>query len=136
VRFVSTAEVDWTKADSVIEYFVGYSRVLAGSKRAFDEAAARELIRRDVRRARNFSSLQNHNFLSDDGRVHEPLSSITAPTVVIHGTADPMFPLPHGEALSAEIPGAELLTLEGAGHGIDPIDWESIVRAIVHLTSR
>ena len=58
----------------------------------------------------------------------EPLSSIAVPTLVIHGTADPMFPLEHGEALAEEIPGARLLTLEGAGHGVDRADWETIVR--------
>ena len=33
-----------------------------------------------------------------------PLASITAPTLVIHGTANPMFPLGHGQALAGEIP--------------------------------
>jgi pimeloyl-ACP methyl ester carboxylesterase len=57
------------------------------------------------------------------------------PTLVIHGTADPMFPLGHGQALAEEIPGARLLTLEGAGHGVDRADWETIARAIVEHTS-
>jgi pimeloyl-ACP methyl ester carboxylesterase len=133
-RFVATAEVDWTSPDSVVDHLVGYARVLAGAKRPFDEAAARELVRRDVQRARSPASLQNHNILSDDRRVSETLSSIAAPTLVIHGTADPMFPLPHGEALAREISGAELLRLAGAGHGIDPADWETIAHAIVHHT--
>ena len=46
-----------------------------------------------------------------------PLSTITAPTLVIHGTADPLRPLPHGQALSAEIPQARLETVPGMGHG-------------------
>ena len=50
---------------------------------------------------------------------------------MIHGTADPMFPLGHGEALAEEIPGARLLPLEGAGHGVDRADWETIVPAIL-----
>ena len=54
---------------------------------------------------------------------------------MIHGAADPMFPLEHGEALAEEIPGARLLTLEGAGHGVDRADWETIVRAIVEHTA-
>ena len=37
-RFVATAEVDWSDAESVIEYLVDYSRVLAGGERPFDEA--------------------------------------------------------------------------------------------------
>ena len=61
----------------------------------------------------------------------QPLSSISAPTLVIHGTADPMFPLEHGEALAEEIPGARLLRLEDAGHGVERADWQRIVRAIL-----
>jgi pimeloyl-ACP methyl ester carboxylesterase len=57
------------------------------------------------------------------------------PTLVIHGTADPMFPLEHGQAPAGEIPGAGLLRLEGAGHGVDRADWETIVRAIIAHTA-
>ena len=119
----------------MIEYLVAYSRVLAGGQRPFDETAARELARRDVERARNFAAAQNHDAIPDGGRSHERLSSITAPTLVIHGTADPMFPLQHGEALAEEIPDASLLTLQGAGHGVDRGDWETIVRAILGHTA-
>ena len=133
-RFVSTVRVDWSDSDSVIDYLVGYQRVLAGGRRPFDEAAARDLVRRDVERARDFAATQNHDAIPDDGRGREPLSSIRAPTLVIHGTADPMFPIEHGEALAEEIPGARLLPLEGAGHGIDRADWEPVVRAILEHT--
>ena len=134
-RFVTTARVDWSDARSVVEYLVAYSRVLAGGQRPFDEAAARELARREVRRARDFRAAQNHDAISDDGRPHQPLASITAPTLVIHGTADPIFPLQHAEALAEAIPGASLLTLERAGHGVGRSDWETIVRAILDHTT-
>jgi pimeloyl-ACP methyl ester carboxylesterase len=132
--FTATAKVDWSDAESVIEYVVEYSRVLAGGRRPFGEAAVRELARRDLERARNFAAAQNHAVLSDGERSREPLSSIAAPTLVIHGTADPMFPLEHGQALAEEMRDARLLTLEGAGHGIDRADWEVIVHAIVEHT--
>ena len=44
--------------------------------------------------------------MAHDDEPHAPLSSITVPTLVIHGTADPLFPLGHGQALAEEIPGA------------------------------
>jgi pimeloyl-ACP methyl ester carboxylesterase len=134
-RFVSTARVDWSDTDSVIDYQVDYSRVLAGGRRPFDEAALRDLVRRDVERARDPVAMQNHDVIPDDDRQREPVSSISAPTLVIHGTADPMFPIEHGEALADEIPGARVLRLEGAGHGIDRADWESIVRAVLEHTA-
>ena len=133
-RFVAAAEVAWSDPESVIEHLVGFSRVLAGDERQFDERACRALVRREVERTRNVATLQNHDAISDDARPRNPLSSITAPTLVIHGTADPMFPLAHGEALVNEIPGATLLRLEGAGHGIDRADWNTIVGAILDHT--
>jgi pimeloyl-ACP methyl ester carboxylesterase len=137
MRFVTTAAVDWEDIESALDYLVAYSRVLAGDERTFDEQAARAFVRRDLERARNFASLQNHDLLARDGD-EEPrgqLSSINVPTLVIHGSADPMFPLEHGQALAAEIPGARLLTLQGAGHGLDRADRATVAAAILEHTS-
>jgi pimeloyl-ACP methyl ester carboxylesterase len=129
--FVASATVDWSDESSVIEYLVDYARVLAGDARPFDEAATRELVRRDVERAHNIAASENHGLAAEGEMPREPLSSIAVPTLVIHGTDDPMFPLEHGEALAREIPDARLLTLEGAGHGVERADWEPIARAIL-----
>ena len=132
--FVATAQVDWSDAESVIEYLVEYTRMLSGRDRSFDEAGVRRLVRRDVERARDFSAAQNHDILTGEEPSRQRLSSIVVPTLVIHGTADPMFPARHGEALADEIPGARLLTLEGAGHGIDRADWDAVAGAILEHT--
>jgi pimeloyl-ACP methyl ester carboxylesterase len=134
-RFLATAQVDWSDARSVIDYLVDYWRMLAGNRRPFDKAATRDLVRRDVERARNFAAAQNHDLVAADEVSREPLSSVAARTMVIHGTADPMFPLDHGEALADEIPNARLLPLKDAGHGIYRDDWETIVRAVLGHTS-
>jgi pimeloyl-ACP methyl ester carboxylesterase len=135
-RFVAAAEADWSNPDSVVDYLVDYGRILAGVERAFEDGRLRELVRRDVERARDFAAMQNHDLMSHGEGSPRPLSSITAPTLVIHGTADPMLPLEHGRALAEEIPGAKLLVLEGAGHGVDRVDWDAIVRAILERTER
>ncbi|MFB0631650.1 alpha/beta fold hydrolase [Streptomyces sp. AB3(2024)] len=135
MRFVSSAEADWSHTASVIDYLVEYARVLAGSRRRFDETAVRDLVRRDVERAHHFAAVRNHDSLPEGERPRRPLSSISVPTLVIHGTADPMFPFGHGEALAEAIPGAGLLALEGAGHGVDRADWETIVRAVIAHTA-
>jgi pimeloyl-ACP methyl ester carboxylesterase len=133
--FVSTAEVDWSDRNSVIEYLVGYSRLLAGGRRPFDDAAMRELVTRDVERARDFGAVQNHDLLAGGEASTKALSSIKVPTLVIHGGADPMFPIEHGQALAAEIPGARLLPLEDGGHGVDRADWAAISRGILEHTA-
>lgn len=45
-----------------------------------------------------------------------PLRDIRCPTLVVHGTADDMVPLEHGETAAAQIPGAKLVRLQGADH--------------------
>jgi pimeloyl-ACP methyl ester carboxylesterase len=134
-RFVSTAAVDWSDAESVVDHLVGYSRMLAGGRRRFAEAPTRSLVRRDVERAHDFAAVQNHDVLPEGEARSGSLSSISAPTLIIHGTADPMFPIEHGEALAHEIPGATLLRLEGAGHGVDRADWDTIAGAILEHTA-
>jgi pimeloyl-ACP methyl ester carboxylesterase len=133
--FLASAQVDWSNRGSVIEYLVGYERMLAGGVRPFDEAAWREFVGRDVERARDIAASQNHTMIPEGDVPSESISSIAVPTLVIHGTVDPMFPLAHGQALAEEIPGARLLTVEGAGHGVDRTDWKTIARAILEHTA-
>ena len=133
-QFLASAHVDWSDKRSVIDYLVDYARVLAGGARPFDEAATHELVRRDVERAHNIAASENHGMVMEGQVSRRPLASIAVPTLVIHGTEDQMFPLAHGEALAREIPGARLLTLEGAGHGVERADWEKIARAILAHT--
>jgi pimeloyl-ACP methyl ester carboxylesterase len=135
LRSSTDVAVDWSDHEAVIEHLVGYGQVLAGGRRPFDDVGLRQLVRRDVERARNIEALQNHDLIAGDEQPRGDLASIVVPTLVIHGTADPMFPLPHGEALAAEIPGATLLRLEDAGHGIDPADRAFVARAILEHTS-
>ncbi|HXZ17335.1 MAG TPA: alpha/beta hydrolase [Roseiarcus sp.] len=58
---------------------------------------------------------------------NERLRSVTAPTLVIHGDADPLIPVSGGEDTAQSIPGAELLVISGAGHDI----FESLVPTYV-----
>lgn len=46
------------------------------------------------------------------------LPTIDCPTVVIHGADDRLVPVEMGEELARSIPGAELVTLAGAGHAV------------------
>jgi pimeloyl-ACP methyl ester carboxylesterase len=133
--FAAGAEVDWSDAAAVIDHVVEESRALAGAQRPFDEAGVRELAIREVERAHNFASAQNHGALSGGGPWRERLPSLAVPTLVIHGSADPLFPIEHGEALAREIPSARLLTLDRAGHELNRADWGAIVAAILEHTA-
>jgi pimeloyl-ACP methyl ester carboxylesterase len=56
---------------------------------------------------------------------------ITAPTVVIHGTADRLVGPSGGRATVKAIPGARLVTVEGMGHDLPRGAWPRIIGAIV-----
>ncbi len=58
------------------------------------------------------------------------LRTITAPTLVIHGTKDKLVPTSGGRATARAIPGARLLLIEGMGHDIPRGAWPQMLDAI------
>lgn len=101
-----------------VEADVAIFRVMNGDVRAFDEPAARAVLQRCWERATDPSAAAHHGLI---GRMKgpdllTPLSTITAPTTIVHGDQDPIFTLAHGEALAAAIPDARLYVVPGMGH--------------------
>ena len=134
---VSGAETpDWSDRDAVIDHVVDLLRAFAGGSPHFDEASIRDLVGRDVDRTVNIASSMTNHFLIDNGDpIRDRLGMIGAPTLVIHGAQDPVFPLDHGLAIANEIPGAQLLTLEETGHELPEAVWDIVIPAIVKHTS-
>lgn len=66
----------------------------------------------------------------------EQLKSVTLPTLVIHGEADPLVTLSGGQATAEAIPGAELLVIPKMGHDIPAQVEDQVVSAIVRNTRR
>ena len=101
-----------------VESDVALFRVYNGPARPFDEPAARAQLELALSRAADPGAAANHDRAAylDDPDLLAPLSSITAPTSIVHGDQDPVFPLGHGAALAAAIPGAALHVVPGMGH--------------------
>lgn len=121
---------NWQDKDEVIECFIKKSKVLVGSKNIFDEEKIRRLNEEEFNRASNLQSIDNHGFIRGWGLYLSRTSEINVPTLVIHGTEDPIIPYEHGVYLSEVIPNAVLVTLEGAGHELHYNDWDKIINAI------
>jgi len=68
------------------------------------------------------------------------LSQIELPTLVIHGTEDPLLPHAHGVALAEAIPGAHFESIEGMGHDLPlplvPVLTEKIVPHLIAGTPK
>jgi pimeloyl-ACP methyl ester carboxylesterase len=129
-------EPDWSDRQAVVDYIVEDLRQHAGTL-PFDEEEMRAFAGRIVDRTVNIaSSMKNHYLLEGDEPVGPRLGELTAPTLVLHGTEDPLFPYGHAEALAAEIPGARLLPLKGMGHELPPRPiWDQVVAAILDHTA-
>ncbi|OYX69409.1 MAG: alpha/beta hydrolase, partial [Caulobacter sp. 32-67-35] len=59
-----------------------------------------------------------------------------APTVVLHGDADPLVRLEGGRDTAAVIPGAELRIIEGMGHDLPEGVHAAFVEAVVAAAAR
>jgi len=64
------------------------------------------------------------------GSRKERLHTVTAPTLVIHGTVDPLVRPEGGKDTAASIPGAKLLMIEGMGHALPIPMWPRVIDAL------
>lgn len=64
------------------------------------------------------------------------LRRIAAPTLVIHGSADPLVAPSGGRATARAIPGAQLLMIDGMGHDLPRAVWPQLIEAITSHTLR
>jgi pimeloyl-ACP methyl ester carboxylesterase len=126
---------DWDDRAAAVDYLVEIERPYAGTL-GYDEERARRKAERVVDRTRDLAaSVTNHWVLAGEA-IPFRLADISVPTLVMHGTADPMFPLPHGEALAAEIPGALFVRMEGMGHEMPPPPlWDLVITTLVWHTA-
>jgi len=136
------APPDWNDRQATIEYIVESERPCAGAGYPFDEAEMRSVVEQAYDRTRSMeATMTNHYvvlgqiFTGEVEPWRDRLGKLTTPTLVIHGSDDPVFPHGHAVALAEEIPGATLLTLEGAGHELPRGTWDIVVPAILRHTS-
>ena len=128
------AEPDWSDREAAIAYLLEAERPYAGP-RGIDDEAMRALLGRVYDRSIDLASANNHYVLEGSETTRARLGEISVPTLVIHGTDDPLFPLGHGEALAREIPGAQLLVIDGLGHEFPPWAWDAVLPALISHTA-
>ena len=129
------SSVDWTNEAVALETAVMEAHTLAGSRFPVDETAVRAWAPIEYGRQNNVLSFRLNTAIAETRTPawRGGLGGIAAPTLVIHGTEDPVLP-GHGVALANEIPGATLLTIEGMGHEIPRGAWPEIIPAIIAHT--
>ena len=83
----------------------------------------------------DFTTVFNHASSTGGDKWLGLLNEISVPTLVIHGTEDPVLPYAHGQALQSAIAGARLVTLEGSGHELHRDDWPVMILEIEKQTA-
>jgi len=120
-----------------IESAVGAWRVIAGPGFEFDEARIRERAGLSYDRDPDPTGMARQLLaVVSAGSRKEALRSVTVPTLVIHGDADPLAPIAGGFDTAEAVPGAKMLVIEGMGHALPEGAWPRVMDAIVELAQR
>jgi pimeloyl-ACP methyl ester carboxylesterase len=106
--------------------------VLAGPGFPVDDAFIAERAARSFDRGLNpAGTARQMAAILASGSRKEALLQVSAPTLVIHGDADPLVPVEGGIDTAESIPGAKLLIIEGMGHDLPPSLASRVIDAIV-----
>lgn len=116
--FAGFTTLDWSDVDAFVAFQLPLLRFSAGSAYPFDASACETMLRAEYARAVNPASAFNHGAMASSHDWSDAATRITQPTLVIHGTEDPILPIEKGRALAATIPGARLVEVPGLGHEI------------------
>ncbi len=122
---------------ALADHYVRLFQVIGSPALPTPEAELRQRILQGVARGYDPVGTQRQMLaiMADSGRATQ-LSRISAPTLVLHGKADPLVPFAHGQDTARRIPGAQLVGIEGMGHDLPPGALKPILDALLaHLES-
>lgn len=127
------------KAD--FEAFVAHQmrngRTIGSPAYPWTDGELRERVESEYRRAFNPAGVvRQRAAIGADGDRTPELQTLDVPTVVLHGTDDPLVQPIGGETTAAAIPGAELRMIPGMGHDLPPALYETFVNAILSAVAR
>lgn len=126
------------KREEYIEYDLEVHKTIAGSELQIDEKWIRKIMAQSYDRCfyPQGTSRQLLAILTQiDWRSLLPLAK--APTLVIHGTDDPLVSVEGGKNTAKAIPGSELMLIEGMGHDLPHGGaWPRIIEAITVHTKK
>ena len=100
---------------NTLDAALNIARSYKGSRFYFDEQKVRQRGVELLEHGYNSAALHSKAVDATPSQLSR-LASISVPTVVIHGSEDPLIPIDHAQALADNIPNSNLLTMEGVGH--------------------
>ena len=110
--------------ESIVDHFVKLYGVIGSPGYPTPPELLRERIGASVRRSyRPAATVRQLAAIMADGDRTPLLRTIAAPTMVIHGAADPLVPVACGRELSRQIAGARIDVIDGMGHDLPQALW-------------
>ena len=114
-----------------VAHSLAFARRIAGGGNRFDEEACRFLTLEEIRRAYDPGGFGRQiAAIAVTGDRRWRLATITPPTLVIHGSEDPLIPPACGADTAASIPNADFMLIDGMGHDLPPALYGTVVDAI------
>ena len=103
------------------QHALRFVQALAGPGFTHPEGSQQQLVNDSLKRSsRPMGAYRQMLAAMADRERAGLLASITTPTLVIHGKADPLVPYACGEDTARRIPNAKLHGIEGMGHDMPP----------------
>ena len=119
-----------------IEVAVETARSFSGGGFPFDEEETRQHMIEAMERSWHPEGQARHGAaIIADGDRTEELRKVQTPTLVIHGTTDPLVVPEGGQETYDAIPDAKMLWIEGMGHELPEGAWPEMLQAITDLVS-
>jgi pimeloyl-ACP methyl ester carboxylesterase len=107
------------QTDDAIERMVQVFKAIGSPAYPEDEAVLRERFARHVRRANRPAGVARQMLaIVASGDRTATVRKISAPTLVLHGAADPLVPLACGQETARIVSNARLTVIEGMGHDL------------------
>lgn len=117
--------------DAWVEHYVNVWRKIWSPGFPYEEERVRAFMQHSHDRSYYPQGMARQNTAVIAAGDRRPaLASINVPTLVIHGSDDPLIPVEGGKDTARVIPGAELLVIEGMGHDMPRGVWAEIAGAI------
>jgi pimeloyl-ACP methyl ester carboxylesterase len=125
-----------TEREPYLDFAVEVQKVI-GSRKYIDEERTRGIAGAAFDRCHYpVGMLRQLVGIQASGDRTEQLKRLDAPTVVIHGSDDPLVPTRAGHATARAIPGARMVEIADMAHDLPPVFYDRVIEAIVENTAR
>lgn len=123
--------------EQIIAHSARFMRLIGSPKYPFTDAELLNMATEFNQRSYHPAGVvRQFNAVLGTGSLRQFAKRITKPTVVIHGSADPLVRPAGGKAVARAVPKSRFVLIPGMGHDLPPGVWSRITDALVDNARR